>query len=143
MYYNRKNSTYSQYNKGLRGEQIFENYCERNGIDCRKATKDEDYNDKVDFITEMGSVAVKSNYSSKWNTIVIELEQLAEGPDAWITHNVDNFAFIVEQDVYIVKAEVLKNHNFSFYRTFDRMQSKSKGGYRIAFMPLDELEDLI
>lgn len=138
MYHNKDNSTYSQYNKGKVGEQIFEQWCLKNDIECHKTTTKEDYMSKIDFITSLGKIAVKNNYNSHFGTVVVELEQLKDGPEAWINHDVDYFAFIVENnDVVLIKPKNLRKIDYTQFKNMDRTQGRFKGSYRIAFVPVE------
>ena len=153
MYLNRAYSTMAQYNKGLQGEFIYESWLIDHNIPFRRATKEEDYTLKHDFyITREKeySIAVKNNYNGDCNTVVVEMKQLMTPvesfPKAWIDHDVDYIAFIVNDEVYHVKQSVLKiwmTVNGWKFKTYDRAQSRFKGSYRIDFVPLPDLMDII
>lgn len=144
MYHNKNNSTYQQFNKGLRGESLFEEWCAVHSFLFLKSDKEEDYVKKYDYKIEGYTIDVKNNYNPRYDTVIVEVEQLVEGcPDAWINHDVNFIAWIIDDEVYITYTTDVRSivNNDEFFM-FTRYQSHSKGGYKLVAVPIEEIKKI-
>ena len=150
MYINENDKQGNQHiNKGEAGERLFQEWCIDNNIPFKRATNEQDYKFKVDYFIEIDGVTravdVKNNYSVKYDTFVVEIEQLEEGkPDAWLNHTwIDYIAFILKRRILLISMEKLRKIKYYKYRHLDRKQWPSKGTPRIVFIPRTIMEALV
>ena len=136
----------AKHRKAVKGEEDVRIWCMDRGLLFEPATKDQDYKDKFDCKIEKETINIKANYNSNYDSFWVETELINKkhnwSPEAWLNHDIDGFAFVIDADeVYVVHRRDLIEH-LKWNEYFSIVTDRYKGKYRIVALPKMALQVL-